>query len=47
MAGSSLLLLLDDIAAVLAERLAARGIEANCYSLLDVLLRGQGGEGQG
>ena len=27
----------------LAEQLAARGIEANCYSLLDALLRGQAG----
>ena len=27
----------------LAEQLAARGIEANCYSLLDALLRGQTG----
>jgi hypothetical protein len=25
----------------LAEQLAARGIEANCYSLLDAILRGQ------
>ena len=25
------------------EQLAALGIEANCYGLLDVLLRGQGG----
>lgn len=29
--------------ATLAEQLAARGIEANCYSLLDALLRGQAG----
>ena len=27
----------------LAEQLAARGIEANCYSLLDALLRGPAG----
>ena len=29
--------------ATLAERLAAAGVEANCYSLLDVLLRGWAG----
>ena len=27
----------------LREQLAARGVEANCYSLMDALLRGQGG----
>jgi adenine-specific DNA-methyltransferase len=27
----------------LAEKLAARGVEANCYSLMDAVLGGQGG----
>jgi len=29
--------------ATLAEQLAARGVAANCYSLLDALMRGQAG----
>ena len=31
----------------LAERLAACGVEANCYSLLDAVLRGQAGNSAG